>query len=232
MLVASPVRAITGALFVSLLFAPRGEADGTRARASETHTLVTPTKIRGEPVGKAVGWAEPLEPLLIQCANTGAEARVRLYRKDGAIDPDATDTFIRTVSEADDALDINLRTMQLAIKAAYHFKAKTLIVVSGFRPGRGPHALGDAVDFKLPGVAAAPLAAYLRTLPRAGVGIYTHPRTQYVHLDDREQSFHWLDASPPGKTWREARLADPTRDKRDAAWTPEVDLPVEPVKRK
>ena len=62
-----------------------------------------------------------------------------------------------------------------------------------------------------------------------GVGIYTHPRTRYVHLDVREQSYHWLDASPPGITWKERALWDPKLVERDAAWTPEADLPtVEP----
>ena len=30
-----------------------------------------------------------------------------------------------------------------------------------------------------------------------GVGVYTNPLTQYVHLDVRERSYHWIDASPP-----------------------------------
>ena len=46
-----------------------------------------------------------------------------------------------------------------------------------------------------------------------------------VHVDDREQSYHWLDASPPGRTWKEAQLGDPKREARDAAWTPSADLP-------
>ena len=58
-----------------------------------------------------------------------------------------------------------------------------------------------------------------------GVGIYTHPRTQFVHLDVRDASYYWLDASPPGVKWHEARLYDPSAQKRDAAWTPEMDEP-------
>ena len=69
------------------------------------------------------------------------------------------------------------------------------------------------------------LAAYLRGLPRVGVGIYTHPRTQFVHLDVRDQSYHWLDASPPGVKWREMQLRDAGASKRDEAWTPARDLP-------
>jgi hypothetical protein len=63
-----------------------------------------------------------------------------------------------------------------------------------------------------------------------GVGIYTHPKTQFVHLDVRDRSFHWLDGSPPGVRWRERRLADPAQPKRDAAYVNVLDLP-EPAAR-
>ncbi len=125
---------------------------------------------------------------------------------------------------------LNQRTLQLVYRAAYHFGAPEVEVISAYRkPGRrreGLHASGRAIDFKLPGVTAAALAQYLRTLPRVGVGVYTHPRTQYVHLDVRDTSYHWLDGSPPGRTWRElsignARLIAQT----DASYRPESDLP-------
>jgi len=58
------------------------------------------------------------------------------------------------------------------------------------------------------------------------VGIYTHPRTSYVHLDDREHSFHWLDASPPGRTWREVSLGGGVSlIQRDAAYLRADDWP-------
>ena len=116
--------------------------------------------------------------------------------------------------------------MQLAIRASYHFGGAAISIVSATRPGaRGKHGTGEALDFSLEGVKATVLAAYLRTTPRAGVGIYTHPKTQYVHLDVREHSYHWIDGSPPGVTWREQLLADPKQAARDASWSPALDLP-------
>lgn len=112
------------------------------------------------------------------------------------------------------------------MKAALHYHGARVVAVSGWREHAGRHTAGEALDFKLQGVTAAALAAYLRSLPRVGVGIYTHPRTQYVHLDVREPSYHWLDGSPPGVTWKERQLRDPGQAKRDAAWTPEGDLPL------
>jgi hypothetical protein len=48
-----------------------------------------------------------------------------------------------------------------------------------------------------------------------------------VHLDVRDRSFHWLDASPPGVTWREAALPDSKQSARDASYTAESDLPLD-----
>ena len=114
----------------------------------------------------------------------------------------------------------------LVFRAAYHFDAPKINVVSATRKGaRGKHGDGSAMDFELDGVSASDLAAYLRTFPRAGVGFYPHPKTQYVHLDVREHSYHWIDFSPPGVTWREKLLDDPNQAARDASYSASADLP-------
>jgi hypothetical protein len=59
-----------------------------------------------------------------------------------------------------------------------------------------------------------------------GVGVYTHPGTRYVHLDTRESSFHWIDASPPGKAYRELGMTDKKSESRDRAWTLDDDAPL------
>jgi hypothetical protein len=227
------------AIVIAMLWSPSPNARGAAsaailARAPGHHALVGRLESKGPPVGPSVAWAEGLAPVLVKCDNTEAEARVRLYRPDGAIDDDAAHLFMATVNEREgkEPAAINVRTIQLVMKAAYHFKAKRIDVVSSYRKGGGPHGAGDAVDFRLPGTSAAALAAYLRSTPRAGIGVYTNPATQYVHVDAREQSFHWLDASPPHKRWREASLGIAKRDERDAAWTPAADLPTDPPARR
>lgn len=178
---------------------------------------------------RAASWATALPPVDVQSRNTGRSAKVRLYGDDGSLDPEAVRTFTRAVAtEGNDETTEPLpsRLVQLVARAAYHFGGKRVLVVSATRKGsHGKHGAGEAIDFALEGVRAPMLAAWLRTTPRAGVGIYTHPRTQYVHLDVREQSFHWLDGSPPGVSWRERRLPDPKQAKRDDAWTEAADLP-------
>ena len=167
--------------------------------------------------------------------STGESASVRFYDDEGHVDElEATRLDVLLADSRDPkncaAITLDRRTLQLAVRAALHFHVNEVQVVSAYRkPGKrreGPHASGRAIDFKLPGVPAATLASYLRTLPRVGVGVYTHPKTRFVHLDDREHSFHWLDASPPGRTWRERSLGGGAGlIKRDAAYTRRDDWP-------
>jgi uncharacterized protein YcbK (DUF882 family) len=174
-----------------------------------------------------------LPPLRISSANSRESLETRLYDADGRIDEGAAEQLDRLLGDARDkdhfeAATIDRRTLQLLFRAAYHFGAREVEIVSGYRrPGRrreGLHGSGRAVDFKLSGVKATELAAYLRKQPRAGVGIYTHPKTQYVHLDVRDQSFHWLDGSPPRRRWRERSLG-PIAPEHDAAYRRENDWP-------
>lgn len=162
-------------------------------------------------------------------------ALIRLYDDEGHVDEREASRLDALLADTRDpkncaTITLNRRTLQLAVRAALHFHVTDVQVVSAYRkPGRrreGPHASGNALDFKLPGVPARTLASYLRTLPRVGVGVYTHPKTLFVHLDDRERSFHWLDASPPGRTWRELSLGGGVGlIKRDAAYARRDDWP-------
>jgi hypothetical protein len=174
---------------------------------------------------RVAAWATHLDGIEVGSTSSQATAIVRLYAGDGGIDEGARATFERIAARDEDPHPLSVRLEQLVFKAAYHFKRAPVVVVSGWRANAGKHGTAEAIDFKLRGVQTRTLAAYLRGMPRVGVGVYTHPRTQYVHLDVREPSFHWIDASPPGIKWREAQLGDRTRATRDDSWTPEMDLP-------
>lgn len=185
-------------------------------------------------VDVAAPWAAALGAVAVTNRNTNVRGTIRLYDDRGAVDRGAARTFMRiagrTKGEPDDASEdderLDLRLVQLAMRASYHFGGASIRIISATRPGaHGKHGTGEALDFALDGVKASVLASYLRTTPRAGVGIYTHPRTQYVHLDVRDRSYHWIDGSPPGVTWRERLLRDPKQATRDASWVPSLDLP-------
>jgi len=173
-------------------------------------------------------------PLRISYVNTGQTTSIRLYDASGKIDKQAATALDELLCDVRDpahprTTTLDRRTLQLLFRAAYHFRTREVIVVSGYRkPGRRPegrHGEGRAIDFRLPKVRAATLAAYLRTLPRVGVGLYTHRATQFVHLDSRDRSYHWLDPSPPGVSLPERPLAGGDVAKRDATYAPTDDMP-------
>jgi uncharacterized protein YcbK (DUF882 family) len=181
--------------------------------------------------GQPVAWAEGLAPLRFVRVRGGDALEVRLYRRDGSLDEAAAATLDRLLddnADGDAPRAIDRRVLQLVAKAADHFHAREVLIVSGWRDAKRPgsrHAMGQAMDFMLAGVTSGQVAQYLRTGARVGVGIYTHPRTRFVHLDVREESFHWIDASPPGRTWREKGITDRGAATRDRAYSPAQDLP-------
>lgn len=175
-----------------------------------------------------------LLPIQITYPNSGRSVSVRLYDEVGRIDEQAAtglDALLCDAKDSDDdrAKTLDRRLLQIVFRAAYHFSTDKVLVVSACRkPTRKPegaHAQGRAIDFKLGGVASPILAAYLRTIPRVGVGIYTHPKTQFVHLDVREHSFHWMDASPPGRHWRERNISSKTLNVLDSHYSRQDDWP-------
>lgn len=175
-----------------------------------------------------------LWPIGFHSMQYGESEDVRLYDAHGALDLFALASLDHLLGDGRDRADrrettMDRRVLQLIFKAAYHFDSHHVTVISGYRePGRSPegrHGEGKAVDFQLKGVSAQALAAYLRTQARVGVGVYTHPRTQFVHLDNRDTSFHWLDASPPGRRWRERSLGRKGMAARDRAYRCEDDWP-------
>ncbi|MDP9149917.1 MAG: DUF882 domain-containing protein [Myxococcota bacterium] len=169
-------------------------------------------------------WAQELAPIGVASLRTRSGARLRLYGERGEVDDEARTEFEQIANEG--GHELAPRLQQLVVKAAYHFRGARVLIVSAWRENAGRHTAGEAIDFKLEGVRTSQLASYLRSLPRVGVGVYTHPRTQFVHLDVREPSYHWADSSPPGARGREWPLPDQGMKRRDAAYEPAMDLPL------
>ncbi|MEO6600069.1 MAG: DUF882 domain-containing protein [Polyangiaceae bacterium] len=229
---------------IGLISATRAPAFARHARPTgselispaATALVSTPDAVSGAfnpAIAKSVTFAQ-LPTLRFSNQNTGAAAQVRLYDDRGQVDEQEAQKLDALLCDTRDpknwaTIALDRRTLQLSVRAAFHFHVNEIAVVSAYRqPGRrreGPHAEGRAIDFRLPGVAPRLLASYLRTLPRVGVGIYTHPKTGFVHLDDREHSFHWLDASPPGRHWRERSIGGRGLALRDASYSRADDWP-------
>ncbi len=125
------------------------------------------------------------------------------------------------------------RALQLVYKAAVHFGAEQVDIVSGYRSARGRragshHTTGAAIDFRLVGVETRTLAEYLRRFGRVGVGYY--PRVDFVHLDVRDASYFWVNRSRAGRHGWDRPLPRRAAVREEDGWTPEWDLPwFEPV---
>lgn len=178
---------------------------------------------------RSLGWTRAQPAISFFNTHTRAMRGLRLYRDDGSIDESAAGAIDAVLADRDAPVRrLDRRLLQLVVKAAGHFHAEHVQVISSFRDNArkgSRHRHGRALDFVLAGVPASKLASYLRKGARVGVGVYVHKRTQYVHLDVRDESYHWADGSPPGRWWRESRMTDRGAAARDAAYRPEQDLP-------
>jgi uncharacterized protein YcbK (DUF882 family) len=228
------VVAVCGVLGASLLaFALRPRSAPAAIKSAPVAAVPPPAPVIA-PIEPKPSRYSALPALRFENQTTHEVVEAKLYDRFGNIDEIAAARLDQVLCDGRDpkhpkTTRINRRTLQLLFKAAYHFGLYEVEVVSAYRePGRrreGFHGKGDAVDFRLRGLDAPLLASYLRQQPRTGVGIYTHPKTQYVHIDSRDTSFHWLDASPPRRRWREKSIGAPDLVARDKAYTPAGDLP-------
>ncbi len=209
---------------VSALFVAR-DAPARTLRALALAPVDVPLEASGRGP-RVAAWAAELPAVHVISANTNASASIRLYDGSGDVDDAARAELERVSARDGEPHRLSARVVQLLFKAAYHFGGAPVVVVSAWRKHAGKHTAGEAIDFKLRGVSPGEVAAYLRGLSRIGVGIYTHPGTQFVHVDEREQSYHWVDGSAPGARARERAIGDRGMAKRDAAYASEMDLPL------
>ena len=94
------------------------------------------------------------------------------------------------------ATNVDPELAEVLVSAALHFHAQRVDVVSGYRSPKynlilrkkghqvareSQHTQGNAVDFRIPGVATERLLGFVRSLRMGGVGFYPH--THFVHSD-------------------------------------------------
>ncbi|MCC7538053.1 MAG: YcbK family protein [Deltaproteobacteria bacterium] len=174
-----------------------------------------------------------LPPLQWIVHNTGERAEIRLYRGDGSVDPSAHRELSHLLRDArrNREIEIDVRLLRLTYRIAYHFRARSIRVISGYRSrtsrSHSHHKNGTALDFRLEGIATADVARYARYLGRVGVGHYT--TSDFVHLDVRDVSYYWRSGAGPRRRggWNRP-LARVGARERDTSWTDEMDAPWDP----
>ena len=111
------------------------------------------------------------------------------------------------------------RLLDLVDRVQTHFGAPEVRVISGYRTPHGMnasnHGRGRAIDLIVPGAHDADVAAFARDLGFVGVGIY--PTSGFVHIDVRDRSYFWVDASSPGRKNRERGILRDVAQRSDTA---------------
>jgi uncharacterized protein YcbK (DUF882 family) len=114
---------------------------------------------------------------------------------------------------------IDPRTVSLVYRIQVRFGTPEIRVVSGYRTPRpgshSNHCKGRAVDLIVPGVPDEEVARMVREIGFTGVGVY--PRSQFVHVDIRPQSYFWVDESGPHMRNREHAIFGDLASQSDAA---------------
>lgn len=105
---------------------------------------------------------------------------------------------------SDNAHAVSPRLLDVLYNIQEHFHAGEVRLLSGYRSpweGNSNHGKGRAADIVVPGTTDDATASHARSLGYIGVGIY--PTSHFVHVDVREASYFWVDASAPGRPHRE-----------------------------
>lgn len=147
--------------------------------------------------------------LHIYVLNTRERAQVRLYDNAGRLRTQALDEINRLLRDqrADLARPIHPRTVAMLYIVGQYYDAE-VEVVSGYRLGgvnaseTSRHASGEACDFRIDGVGVRTLARFLES-EFANVGVGYYPTSGFVHLDNRQVTYYWVDYSGPGERSRE-----------------------------
>ncbi|MDB4986248.1 MAG: hypothetical protein JWN04_1426 [Myxococcaceae bacterium] len=204
--------------------AARARADERAAAASAPARVATrkeharaekPVRVRKKTAYDLLSesWHEPAPPelaaehakaalpdLVFHIQKTGAVYVLKPATRQGGFD----ETQLAIAKEAFNSWGPtpHARVLDLVYAATLHFNAPYVTLISGIRKDRGGsrHSHGLAADVVLPGVEDETLAAFFRAQGFCGVG--TYPRSHFVHVDTRDQSYFWIDSSKPNQRGR------------------------------
>jgi uncharacterized protein YcbK (DUF882 family) len=159
--------------------------------------------------------------LVIEALNTGERVALAATCDTGGFPASELDraAFVLREPSSGNAHPLEPRLLDLVYRVEKHFHAPEVRVISGYRTPRGKnasnHGRGRAMDLIVPGARDVDVAAFARDLGFVGVGIY--PTSGFVHLDVRDRSYFWIDASSPGRKNRERGILRDVALHSDAA---------------
>ncbi len=188
------------------LFAPRSPAGKVPSRPAATSAYRDAVKRWHSASLDPPSRTESGQPCLA-LVNLNAHERVVLCPSDdGTFGADARETAGRRFREmgSENTHPVHPRLLVVLLAIQEHFHAGEIRILSGYRSpweGNSNHGKGRAADVIVPGADDDSVAAFARGLGFVGVG--TYPTSHFVHVDVRDASYSWVDASAPGRPHRE-----------------------------
>ena len=171
-----------------------------------------------EPAPEApADWGAPEQPGRVELRRPGEEPIVSHLRVERGVSRAGLrhlEAMMRR-NERDADRHTTPRLALLLARLSDHFGGRAITVVSGFREPRrfsgtdSQHVAGIASDIQIADVPNRTLWEYCRTIDAVGCGLY--PRSNFVHVDAREERTHWVDWSRPGRRPQYGTLRGPAR---------------------
>ena len=181
--------------------------------AQYVKTWHTPTANRTPPVD-----ANGRPMLALVALNTGDRLELPAISDRGGFAASELDraAFVMRESHSGNEHPIEPRLLDVVYALQRHFGAQEVRMVSGYRTphhGASNHGRGRAMDLVIPGASDEDVAKFAREMGFVGVGVY--PQSGFVHVDVRDRSYFWVDASGPGKRNRERGILGDLAQKSD-----------------
>lgn len=182
--------------------------------------------------GKSAPVDESGRPMLVLYAlNTNERVEIKALSDRGGFSASDLDRAAKLLREPGSGSEhpVEPRTLDLVYRLQSHFKAQEIRVISGYRAPRGGHSnhgKGRAIDLVVPGTSDEDVAKFARDQGFVGVGVY--PVSGFVHVDVRDRSYFWVDASGPGKRNRERGILGDLAQRSDAAALARGERPIAP----
>jgi uncharacterized protein YcbK (DUF882 family) len=171
-----------------------------------------------------------LPMLVLDMVNTGERVELSPMSEQGGFSAEDIERASHALRDprGNDEHEIDPRLLDLAYRVQRHFGARSIRVLSAFRVphGRSNHGRGKALDLVIPGTSDDAVAQFVRTLGFVGVGLY--PRSGFIHLDSRQRSYFWIDASGPGQHSRQRPVLSRLAAKSDAQALANGEAPPDP----
>jgi uncharacterized protein YcbK (DUF882 family) len=158
---------------------------------------------------------------VIESANNGEQIRMTFDLATGDMDADSYLAFrhLMRCRRTGAEVPIDPRLIELLWRIS-HRTGQKILLISGYRaPAYAApasyHVRGMAADIRVPGMTALMVRDLARALGAHGIGYY--PRSQFVHVDVREEPYYWTDLGPErsdSETEYEGGKVEPTMESR------------------